>query len=96
MGEAAIHRKRSGAEPARRAPRFPARPTRRNPMAEREREVIVTDGGGGGGSGVIIGVVLVIAVVVVLFLLFGRGLLGGGETKDINADIKINTPAKTN
>jgi len=94
MGEAATHRKRSGAEPARRAPRFPAQPTRRKAMVDREREVIVTDGGrGGGGSGVIIGVVLVIAVVVVLFLLFGRGLLGGGD-KDIN--VKIDTPAKTN
>ncbi len=66
-------------------------------MAEREREVIVTgDGGGGGGAGMIIGVVLVLAVNVVLFLVFGRGLLGGGGTKDINADIKIDTPAKNN
>jgi hypothetical protein len=69
MGEAAVHRKRSGAEPARRAPRSPAEPTRRNPMVDREREVVV------------------------LFLLFGRGLLGGGD-KDIN--VKIDTPAKTN
>jgi len=63
-------------------------------MADREREVIVTnDGGrGGGGAGMIIGVVLVLAVVVVLFLVFGRGLLGGGD-KDIN--VKIDTPATT-
>lgn len=65
-------------------------------MAEREREVIVTEGGRGTGSGMIIGIVLVLAVIVVLFLVFGRGLLGGDGTKDINADIKIDTPAKNN
>lgn len=68
-------------------------------MAEHEKEVIVTDGGGGGGgagAGMIIGIVLVLAVIVVLFLVFGRGLLGGSGTKDINADIKIDTPAKNN
>ena len=64
-------------------------------MAEHEKEVIVTDGGGGGG-GMIIAVVLLIAVIVVLFFLFGRGLLNGDGDKDINADIKIETPAKTN
>jgi hypothetical protein len=56
-----------------------------------EKEVIVTDGGGGGG-GVLIAVVLLVALVVVLFLLFGRGLMGG-ETTDINADVKIDAPA---
>ena len=64
-------------------------------MAEREKEVIVTSDGGG-GSGAIIAVVLLIAVVVVLFLLFGRGLLSGDGTTDINADIKVDTPAKNN
>jgi hypothetical protein len=60
-------------------------------MAEVEKEVIVTRDGGGGGM--IIAVVLVIAVLVVLFLLFGRGLLNGNGAQDINADIKIDTPA---
>lgn len=64
-------------------------------MAEHEKEVIVTDGGGGGG-GVLIAVVLLIVVLVVLFFLFGRDMLNGGGDKDINADIKIETPAKTN
>ena len=59
---------------------------------EPEREVIVTNGGGGGG-GALIAVVLLIAVLVVLFLLFGRGLLGGG-TEKIDADVKIDTPSK--
>jgi hypothetical protein len=62
-------------------------------MAEVEKEVIVTRDGGGGGGGMIIAVVLVIAVLVVLFLLFGRGLLNGNGAQDINADIKIDTPA---
>ena len=64
-------------------------------MAEHERDVIVTDGGGGGGGGVIIAVVLLIVVAGVLFFLFGDRLMGDGD-KDINADIKIETPAKTN
>lgn len=61
-------------------------------MAERERETIVhTDGGGGGGT--LLAVVLLIAVLVVLFLLFGRGLISGGETDKIEADVKIDAPA---
>jgi hypothetical protein len=58
---------------------------------EPEREVIVTNSGGGGG-GALIAVVLLIAVLIVLFLLFGRGLLGGG-TEKIDADVKIDTPS---
>lgn len=65
-------------------------------MADREREVIVTDGGRSSGSGAIIAVVLLIALLVVLFLVFGQDLIGGGDTKDIDADIKIETPATTN
>ena len=60
-------------------------------MAERERETIVATGGGGGGSGTVVAVVLLLAVVVILFLVFGRGLIGGGDT-DIKADVKIDTP----
>ena len=58
---------------------------------EPEREVIVTREGGGGG-GALIAVVLLIAVLVVLFLLFGRGLMGGG-TEKIEADVKVDTPS---
>lgn len=60
---------------------------------EPEREVIVTSDGGGGGGGALVAVVLILVVVVVLFLLFGRGLIGG-ETKKIDADVKIDTPTK--
>jgi hypothetical protein len=58
-----------------------------------EKEVIITDGGGGGGGGVLIAVVLLVAVVVVLFLLFGRGLMNGNNPTNIDADVKIDTPA---
>jgi hypothetical protein len=61
-------------------------------MAERERETIVTTGGGGGGSTAVI-VLAIIAILVVLFLVFGRGLLSGSETKTIKADVNIDTPA---
>ena len=62
-------------------------------MAEREREVIVTngDGGGGGGFGMLAGVILVLAVLAILFFVFKDSILGGG--RDINADVKIETPA---
>ena len=61
-------------------------------MAERERETIVTTDGGGGGGGMVLAIVLLIALIVVLFLVFGRGLMGGG-TEKIEADVKIDTPA---
>ena len=61
-------------------------------MAEREKETIITTDGGGGGGATILAVVLLLAVLVVLFLLFGRGLIGGG-TEKIEADVKIDTPA---
>ena len=59
---------------------------------EPEREVIVTNGGGGGGGGVIAAVLLLIVVVVALFFIFGRGMLGG-DTKKVEADIKVDTPS---
>lgn len=61
-------------------------------MAEHEKETIIHTDGGGGGGGTILAVVLLIALLVVLFLLFGRGLIGGG-TEKIEADVKIDTPS---
>ncbi len=62
-------------------------------MAEREREVIVTnDGGGGGGLGMLAGVILVLALLAILFFVFKDQIMGSGAT-DINADVKIETPA---
>ena len=61
-------------------------------MAEREKEVIVTDGGGGGsGFGMLAGVILVLAVLAILFFVFKDRIIGGGH--DINADVKIETPS---
>jgi hypothetical protein len=62
-------------------------------MADEKETIIHTDGGGGGGT--VLAVVLLIVVLVLLFLMFGRGMLGGGETDKIEADVKIETP-KTN
>jgi predicted metalloprotease len=61
-----------------------------------EKEVIVTDGGGGGGGGAVIAVVLLIVLLVVLFLVFGTNLIRGGDTTDLKADVKIDTPATNN
>ena len=62
-------------------------------MAEHEREtVIVNDGGRRGGGGTAIVAIVVIALLVVLFLVFGKGLMGGGETTDVKADIDISAP----
>jgi uncharacterized membrane protein len=63
-------------------------------MAEREKETIVTtDGGGGGGIGMVAVLLLIVALAVILFLVFGRGMLGG-STQKIDADVKIDAPAK--
>lgn len=61
-------------------------------MADREKEVIVTGDGGGGGAGMLIGVILVLAVIAVLFFVFKDNIFGSG-TKNIDADVKIETPA---
>jgi hypothetical protein len=64
-------------------------------MADREREVIVTDGGGGGaGFGMLAGVILVLAVLAILFLVFKDRILGGGDT-NIKADVTVGGPAKS-
>jgi len=61
-------------------------------MADREKEVIVTnDGGGGAGMGMIVGVILVLAVLGVLFFVFKDQILG--HSTSINADVKVETPS---
>ncbi len=61
-------------------------------MADREKEVIVTnDGSGGSGFGMLAGVILVLAVLAILFFVFKDRIMGGST--DINADVKIETPA---
>ena len=61
-------------------------------MAEREKEVIVTNGdGGGSGFGMLAGVILVLAVLAILFFVFKDRIIGGSS--DINADVKIESPS---
>lgn len=61
-------------------------------MADREKEVIVTnDGGGGAGVGMIVGVILVLAVLGVLFFVFKDQILG--HSTSINADVKVEAPS---
>jgi uncharacterized membrane protein len=94
MGEGGAHRNPHGCGTVCGRAAFPADSRWRSvKMADREKEVIVTDGGGGGGSGAIIAVVLLVAVIVVLFLVFGTNLMRGSDPTNIKADIKVDTPA---
>ena len=64
-------------------------------MAEREREtVVVSNDGERRGGGTLMAVVAIILLLVVLFLVFGRGMLNGGGTDTIKADVNIDTPSK--
>ncbi|HEY0013411.1 MAG TPA: hypothetical protein VGB79_11250 [Allosphingosinicella sp.] len=61
----------------------------REPVVERHTTVVSTGGDRGGGGGTIIAVLVLIVALIILFLMFGRGLIGGGSDKtDINVDIK--------
>jgi hypothetical protein len=62
-------------------------------MADREKVVVADTGGDRGSGSAALIVVAVIALLVVLFLVFGRGMLNGGGTKTIKADVDINAPA---
>ncbi len=64
-------------------------------MADREKERVIYTEGGGRSGGTTIAVILgIIALLVVLYLLFGQGLMGGGETTDIKADIDVAAPTE--
>ena len=61
----------------------------REPVVERHTTVVSTGGDRGGGGGTLIAVLVLIVALVVLFLLFGRGLIGGGaDTTDVKVDIE--------
>lgn len=65
-------------------------------MAEHEKErVVYTDGGRRSGGSTVAIVLGIIALLVVLFLLFGRGMIGGGgDATDIKADVDVSAPAE--
>ena len=58
---------------------------------EGKTTIIKTDGGGGGGAIALLAIAI-IAIAVVLFLVFGQNLMG--NTKTVDANVKIDTPAK--
>jgi len=59
-------------------------------MADEGKTTVVETGGSGGAIALLAVVLAVVAVV--LFLMFGQNMLG--NTKKVDADIKIDTPAK--
>ena len=63
-------------------------------MADIERrEVIYTDGGGRSSGSTAIVAVAALAILILLFLVFGRGLFGGGASNTVKADVDISAPA---
>ncbi|MBX3564632.1 MAG: hypothetical protein KF730_08665 [Sphingomonas sp.] len=59
-----------------------------------DEKVTVVDAGGGGGAGTAIAVIVgIVAILAILYVLFGTSLMSG-ETKKIDADVKIETPGK--
>lgn len=59
-------------------------------MADDDKTTVIRTGGSGGTIALLAVVLAVIAVV--LFLMFGQNMLS--NTKKVDADIKIDTPAK--
>lgn len=58
-----------------------------------DEKVTVVDAGGGSGAGTAIAVIVgIVAILAILYVLFGTSLLNGGDTKKIDADVKIETP----
>lgn len=62
-------------------------------MVDREREKVVYTEGRSGGSTALVAVVAIIAILLILYFLFGSSLLGGGDTKEIKADVDISAPS---
>ena len=47
----------------------------------------------GGGSGAAWAIVVIVLLAIVAWFVFGRGMVGGDGSRDINANVKIETPA---
>ena len=58
-----------------------------------DEKVTVVETGGGGGATVVAVIVGIVAILAILYVLLGTNLLSG-ETKKIDADVKIETPSK--
>ncbi|RYD67223.1 MAG: hypothetical protein EOP58_03730 [Sphingomonadales bacterium] len=58
-----------------------------------DEKVTVVDAGGGGAGTAVAVIVGIVAILAILYVLFGTSLLNG-ETKKIDADVKIETPSK--
>lgn len=56
-----------------------------------EKVTVVDAGGGGGAGGAVVVIVGIVAILAILYVIFGTGLLNG-ETKKIDANVKIETP----
>lgn len=61
-------------------------------MADEGKTTIIETGRGGGSGAIALLAIAIIAVAIVLFLLFGQNLMG--NTKTIDANVKIDTPTK--
>lgn len=57
-----------------------------------EKVTVVETGGGGAGTAIAV-IVGIVAILAILYVVFGSGLMNG-ETKKIDADVKIETPSK--
>ena len=61
-------------------------------MADDGKTTIIETRSGGSTGAIVLLAVAIIAVAVVLFLMFGQNMMS--NTKTIDADVKIDTPAK--
>ena len=48
----------------------------------------------GGGSSAAWAIVVIVLLAIVAWFVFGRGMIGGDKSKDININAKIETPAQ--
>ena len=49
--------------------------------------------GGGGGSSAAWAIVVIVLLAIVAWFVFGRGMVGRGKDTNINANVKVETPA---
>jgi hypothetical protein len=49
---------------------------------------------GGGGSSAAWAIVVIVLLAIVAWFVFGRGMVGGNGSKDVNINAKVETPAQ--